>query len=245
MGDLDLERSYGKGDKSQKVRLIQEWLTLQGSHVVVDGDYGPATEAAVKQFQTQATVPTDGVVNRRTFELLVEPMTAALRPISADGRSLGELVVAYAQQHLLQHPREVGGENRGPWVRLYMGGRQGSDWPWCAGFVCFCLKQACQAVHTAMPITASFSCDSLAASARERNRFLRQPSAADRSAVSPGCLFLSRRSSNDWIHTGIVISSASETFDTVEGNTNDEGSPNGFEVCRRVRGYGEKDFVLI
>lgn len=33
--------------------------------------------------------------------------------------------------------------------------------------------------------------------------------------------------------------------ETIEGNTNDEDSPEGYEVCRRVRGYGSKDFILI
>jgi hypothetical protein len=33
-----------------------------------------------------------------------------------------------------------------------------------------------------------------------------------------------------WIHTGMVSVLHEETFDTIEGNTNDEGSANGYEV---------------
>jgi hypothetical protein len=172
-------------------------------------------------------------------------MQAALAPISPPGKSLGDLVVAYARQHLKQHPQEIGGQNCGPWVRLYMKGNEGPAWPWCAGFVCFCLKQACDSLGVKMPIVPSFSCDSLAASAKERNRFLKEPTLADRTKITPGSFFLNRRTPTDWIHTGIVVRTEAEVVQTTEGNTNDEGSREGFEVCARTRGYKSMDFILI
>lgn len=36
-------------------------------------------------------------------------------------------------------------------------------------------------------------------------------------------------------HTGIVESVEGELIQTIEGNTNDEGSREGFEVCRKTR----------
>jgi len=54
-------------------------------------------------------------------------MTKALEEISPNKKGLGQMVVAYAEQYLEQHPREVGGQNKGPWVRLYMEGNEGSD----------------------------------------------------------------------------------------------------------------------
>jgi hypothetical protein len=41
-----------------------------------------------------------------------------------------------------------------------------------------------------------------------------------------------------------VISAGPTTFETIEGNTNDSGDREGFEVCARVRGYDSKDFVV-
>jgi hypothetical protein len=245
MDELTLDKVYRRGDRGKGVKMIQEWLSLHGQNVKIDSDFGPATEAAVKDFQRGNGIEVNREVGPTTFGKLVAPMKAALAPIDAAGRSLGELTVAYARQHLAQHPREVGGQNRGPWVRLYMKGNEGEPWAWCAGFACYCLKQAATTAGKPMPIEASFSCDSLAASAKSKNHFLREPFAADRSRIGPGSLFLNRRSTNDWTHTGIVVHAEADVFRTIEGNTNDDGSREGYEVCARTRGYGSKDFVLI
>lgn len=245
MQDLTLDKNYQKGAKGQKVKLIQEWLNLHGFHLVIDGDFGPASEYAVKEFQKARGLVVDGVVGPMTFAQLIKPMTDALKPISPGNKSLGEMVVAYAEQHLASHPREVGGQNMGPWVRLYMSGNQGVDWPWCAGFVSFILKQACQSMHKPLPIKTSVSCDSLAASAKEKGLFLAENKVGDKSQLKPGAIFLNRRTSTDWIHTGILIEAQPDIFQTIEGNTNDEGSAEGYEVCKRVRGYKSRDFILI
>lgn len=218
---------------------------MHGTHVKIDGKFGPATEAAVRLFQSSRRRPATGRVDEATFRRLTAPMATALRPIASEGRPPGQLVVAYARQHLAQHPREIGGQNHGPWVRLYMKGKEGEAWPWCAGFVCFCLKQACDTLGVTMPITASFSCDSLAASAKDHAQFLNESEATERSQITVGSLFLNRRMAGDWTHTGIVVRTSKEFFHTIEGNTNDDGSREGYEVCARIRGYGNTDFVQI
>ncbi|MDD1607299.1 MAG: peptidoglycan-binding protein [Methylococcaceae bacterium] len=242
MNDLILVKNLKRGDQHGQVKLIQEWLCLHKEIVGTDGDFGPATERAVKDFQSSNGIAATGIVDNNTFEKLVAPMNAALMNITpAAGSSLGDLVVAYARQHLKQHPREVGGQNRGPWVRLYMNGNEGEPWAWCAGFVCFCLKQACKTLdQKTLPITPSFSCDDLAASAKKNKIFV------NHNAIKPGSLFLVRRTDTDWTHTGIVISVDSETCKTIEGNTNDDGSREGYEVCMRTRAYTTKlDFIRI
>ncbi|HEY6155914.1 MAG TPA: peptidoglycan-binding domain-containing protein [Gemmatimonadales bacterium] len=245
MDDLVLDRDYKRGDQGVKVRLIQEWLCLDGFQVVIDGAFGPATEVAVRQFQVQAGVEVDGVVGPITFSRLVLPITRALAPVAADSASLGAMVVSYAKQHLAQRPREVGGQNSGPWVRLYMNGHDGPEWPWCAGFASFMLTQACTSVSVPVPVTPSVSCDSLAASAKQNGRFIAEAEVTDRARLTPGSLFLNRRTATDWVHTGVILDAQAEVFQTIEGNTNDDGSREGYEVCQRVRGYASKDFILI
>ena len=242
MKDLTIDPDYKRGAKGANVRLIQEWLSLHGFGVVPDGKFGAATEAAVRAFQRKKRIPADGSVDEATFEALVKPMHSALKSPKLRG-SLGAMIVAYAKRHLRAHPREVGGENRGPWVRLYMGGREGAEFAWCAGFACFVLQQACSTLQLPLPITTSVSCDSLAASAKRNGIFVRE-SAATRSGIRAGSFFLVRRSPEDWTHVGVVTAVAAEAFSTIEGNTNDSGSREGFEVCARTRGYKDKDFIV-
>lgn len=245
MSDLVLDKDYKKGMKGKKVRLIQEWLCLHGYHIAIDGDFGDATDTAVRQFQKEKKLKVDGIVEGKTFDKLVLPMSEALEEISPGKKGLGQMVVAYAEKHLEQHPLEVGGQNRGPWVRLYMQGNEGSDWPWCAGFVSFILKQACKSLNVALPIQTSFSCDSLAFSAKERGLFLKESEAKDKNTIVSGSLFLERRTPTDWVHTGIVLSAENNIFHTIEGNTNDDGDREGYEVCRRIRNYENKDFIVL
>jgi hypothetical protein len=243
---LTIDQPIEQGAKGKTVRAVQEWLGLQGIHTAIDGGYGPATATAVGMFQSQNRLRSTGVVDKATFERLAAPMAAALEPImAAADDTLGAVVIAYAQQHLAQHPREIGGQNRGPWVRLYMAGNEGAEWPWCAGFATFTLKQACDTVGCAMPIGSTVSCDLLAASAQENDCFVRGAVTRDRSRVKPGSLFLSRRTAGDWVHTGIVVRLEEDVFHTIEGNTNDSGDREGYEVCARVRGYKDKDFVTV
>lgn len=233
-----------RGAKGRHARLVQEWLTLHGRAVAVDGAFGPATEAALAAFQKAQGLAQSGVMDEPTFLSLTMPMRRATAALPRPPRTLGAAVVAVARQHLAQHPREVGGQNRGPWVRLYMKGHEGDDWPWCAGFVCHVVRQACAATDMDMPFPETFSCDLLAANGKQRGLFVREGEARGR-GIGAGSIFLNRRTSADWTHTGIVTASDAETFATIEGNTNDEGSREGYEVCARTRGWSGKDFLLL
>ncbi len=232
------------GARGARVRFVQEWLCLHDVHVAIDGGYGPATAAGVRDFRAKRGLPAGDRVDRATFEALVAPMRAALAPLPLRVATLGQMVVAYAQQHLAQHPREVGGQNMGPWVRLYMDGNQGAAWPWCAGFATLVLKQAAHALGVPVPVARTFSCDVLAGSATANQCFVGGATPGARE-VTPGSLFLVRRTRNDWEHVGIVTAVEGDVFRTIEGNTNDAGHREGYEVCARVRGFDRKDFVLI
>ena len=126
LSDLKLDAPKKRGSSGEKVRLIQGWLSLHGFKLVVDGGYGNATARQVRAFQKANGLPVTGIVDGATYEELVQPMIAALSPIAPDG-PLGRLVVAYARQHLVQHPQEVGGETPwpvGPPVHTGTGGKR-------------------------------------------------------------------------------------------------------------------------
>ena len=240
-----LSSTARKGSKGNTVRLIQELLCLNGPYLAVDGDFGSATDYAVRLYQKKKSLPVSGVVNKTVFDNLIETMRRAEASIAPGQKTLGQMMVALARQHLKEHPREIGGQNMGLWVRLYMNGKQGPDWPWCAGFVCHIMETACSILGTPRPIKSSVSCDFLAAEAKRKGTFLKEPPASDRAKIKPGAIFLSRRTSTDWTHTGLVVETDGKVFHTIEGNTNDGGSREGYEVCRRIRGFKKKDFILI
>jgi hypothetical protein len=94
-------------------------------------------------------------------------------------------------------------------------------------------------------LKTSVSCDILAANAKEKGIFLNESEIEDKAQITKGSFFLNRRTPTDWVHTGIVMRTEDEVFHTIEGNTNDEGSREGYEVCKRIRGYKKKDFVVL
>lgn len=239
-----LNAAAANGARGTTATVIQEWLSLNGLSVPVDGSFGSATEEAVKRFQKASGLPVTGSVDQRTLDRLMFPMKRAIATLDAGNRSCGQMVVAYAKQHLKENPREVGGENRGPWVRLYMDGSEGKEFPWCAGFVCSMYEQACESLDISMPFERSVSCDFLAVDAQRSGIFVSEKERANGTPVRPGSLFLCRNSPTDWTHTGLVVSVSADTFETIEGNTNDEGSREGYEVCRRIRAYKDKDFIV-
>lgn len=238
------------GSKGLSVREAQEWLCLHGILIQVDGDqpgggFGLATEAAVKAFQKAMACEQSGIVDKKTWDFLTAPLYRAISPVRPLA-TLPQTVVAVARYHLVEHPREVGGQNMGPWVRYYMGGKQGSEFPWCAGFVCSVVRQAALAHGVEMPIPETVSCDDLAKGARLLVGIVSGASGRPCEATD-GSVFLLRHRSRkgDWVHTGIVTRFHGSHYETIEGNTNDEGSREGYEVCERIRAYGRSDFAVI
>lgn len=59
------------GSKGHQVRDLQSTLNRHGSRLYVDGDFGPATEAAVMEFQRQSGLVVDGVVGAKTRQALI------------------------------------------------------------------------------------------------------------------------------------------------------------------------------
>lgn len=121
---------------------------------------------------------------------------------------------------------EVGGDNRGRAVERIQkrtGNRRGDAW--CASLV-YDAGNGMLGVHWPLPATAS--CDVLLEYARKHGLL--------RSAPEPGDVFLLMRAEHDAIHTGFVTELLADGYRTIEGNTNDDGSANGYCVLRRTRG---------
>jgi len=243
------QKRNGTSNSKKDIIKIQSWLTLfsiwnptSGTATGIDGDYGPATERAVKNFQNEVGLTQSGIVTKVLFETLSENMKNAFeKPLISN--NIRSLVLETAQNHLENHPFELiikGEANSGPWVRSYMNGNDGSLWYWCMGFVQTIIDQAASQLgkdfNALMPTT--FSCDTLGTHGLQKGLLTRyQKIRQDPSIIKPGDIFLIQKSKLDWTHTGIIISIDNNFIETIEGNTNTAGSRNGITVMKRVRNF--------
>lgn len=61
-----------RGSRSDAVKKLQELLNAKGYKLSVDGDFGPATEAAVKAYQAANHLTVDGEVGPKTWTALLK-----------------------------------------------------------------------------------------------------------------------------------------------------------------------------
>ncbi|HOV02936.1 MAG TPA: N-acetylmuramidase domain-containing protein [Kaistiaceae bacterium] len=80
------------GSEGYKVKALQERLVALGYHVVVDGDFGPATRRAVVAFQADHGLAVDGIVGPETEALLDKAVPINDQPgNSRDGLTVADL----------------------------------------------------------------------------------------------------------------------------------------------------------
>jgi putative chitinase len=60
-----------RGDVSPYIADLQNMLIRKGARLAKDGNFGPATEAAVKEFQTKSKLPVTGQIDTDTLNLLM------------------------------------------------------------------------------------------------------------------------------------------------------------------------------
>lgn len=246
-----LRKGAGKTSKEKAaVRRIQEWLNIHDCVTSIDEDFGVSTETQLRAFQVRHSRQPTGELDAETWALLTAPMRRALATADHGASpTLETAVLTVAQQHIRERPVEMGGNNRGPWVRLYMRGRDGSEQLWCAGFSCLMVAQAARDLGMGMPFKRQVGVDALVADAKTQGRFVAEREIADpivrKSRILPGSLFVVRRTSTDWTHVGIVSVLKGTTFDTLEGNTGGDGGTDGANARLGNRSYLKKDFLRL
>lgn len=160
-----------KGNAGGLVHELQAILN-ELDYVVPDtGVFDAATDRAVKDFQSShldkhhQPLTVDGVVGPLTWWALENPRPRVTEGIIAydevpppvHGESqLGRAALRVAISELKAGAGEVGGNNKGPWVRKYMEPAGLPDgYPWCAAFVSWCFLQAVDGDRREMPFNYS------------------------------------------------------------------------------------------
>jgi peptidoglycan hydrolase-like protein with peptidoglycan-binding domain len=60
-----------RGATGTQVRVLQALLNVRGQRVSEDGQFGPSTEAAVRNEQREARLDADGIAGPRTYSVLL------------------------------------------------------------------------------------------------------------------------------------------------------------------------------
>lgn len=131
------------------------------------------------------------------------------------GSKLGKFALAIAIGEYHAGAREIGGNNMGPYVKLYLNGLAPDGSSWCAAFATWCFNQAYTKLGVTPPSRYNVSARSLFNDLRGLEYMLEpgeQPQSGD-------LVFWWRMNPTSWMgHVGIVIGSSDTKVWTIEGN---------------------------
>ncbi|HVT12830.1 MAG TPA: hypothetical protein VHE55_11230 [Fimbriimonadaceae bacterium] len=134
--------------------------------------------------------------------------------------------------HVEEEPR---GSNRGAWVERYLAaaGAEAGE-PWCAAFVTYLLRQCGYGSFPESPAAVS-----------SWGRWAEDHHKIAFTAMRGGLFFLLRADGTG--HMGICLSGPDEDgdFRTIEGNSNADGSREGYAVVRRARNASGLRFIAL
>lgn len=160
-----------KGHTGALVTELQAILNELDYAVPVTGTFDTKTEQAIRDFQGshldkhQQPLTVDGVVGQLTWWALENPRPNVvsgaiayheLPPVEQGESPMGRAALRFAISELKAGAGEVGGNNKGPWVRKYMEPAGLPDgYPWCAAFVSWCFLRAVGGNRRDMPFNYS------------------------------------------------------------------------------------------
>ncbi|WP_051900092.1 peptidoglycan-binding protein [Streptomyces aureus] len=217
-----------KGQRGGCVTELQSLLNHHGADLAVDGDFGPLTDSAVRDFQAEKGLSVDGQVGPNTKAALYGAVTPPSTP--APGGGYGKMLdVAAAEVGTVEGSARA--NSYGSAVGLSL---STSNYAWCATFVSWVAKQTGASSYRSTYVSGWVK------QARAGNYHL-----SVTSSPQPGDIVaFDWNGGNDYTggheHIGIVRTvSGGSGFTTVEGNTgNPNGGSDGVYVKTRSTGSG-------
>ena len=245
-----------RNDSGPNVARLQNLLNKHGYPVVASAIFDSNTYQAVRAFQSQnmdqhgQPLVVDGKVGDLTWWSLNHPKPEILTPSAIDygampssskgGSAMGRAALNAAITELNAGAGEVGGNNRGPWVKKYLapaGLDEGE--PWCASFVSYCFLQASGGVKGKMPFPYCPSARSLLEEFKDQS-WAHAPG-SDYLPVPGDIVVWWRVKLNGWEgHTGLVHQLQDGMLYTIEGNRspNVQGFSYVFSRMDKLLGFG-------
>ncbi|MFC8363556.1 peptidoglycan-binding protein [Streptomyces griseorubiginosus] len=201
-----------QGQRSGCVTELQSLLNHHGADLAVDGDFGPLTSSAVRDFQSEKGLSVDGKVGPNTKAALYGAVTPPSSPAPGGGYAK-MLDVAAAEVGTAEGSARA--NSYGSAVGLSL---STSGYAWCATFVSWVAKQTGATSYRNTYVSGWVK------QARAGNYHL-----SVTSNPQPGDIVaFDWNGGNDFTggheHIGIVRSVSGSSFTTVEGNTS---NPNG------------------
>lgn len=216
------------------VKQIQSALNDGGyGPIEQDGKFGNETRDAVRRFQVDKGIHVDGEVGPETL-ITLGKISVTTRwpsdvkidviPIVPKANSLSgvALEIAIAQNGV----REFG-NNAGPAVQAFLQSVSlGPGYSWCMAFVYWAFDNASMYLKVINPLVKTGGC------LRQLNEI--DPKYVVKGDPRQGDIFIMDLGGGSG-HTGIVVSRDRDNVQTIEGNTNNNGSANGDGVYMRTR----------
>jgi len=150
--------------------------------------------------------------------------------------TFSECVLAVATEEL-GNREEPKGSNAGPEIEKYLRSvGLGPGYSWCMAFVFWCTEKTRIAWDQPNPLVKT---------AGVLDQWRRMPAERKKTVPQVGDVFI-MDFGKGMGHTGFVTRVHNDHVHTIEGNTNDEGSREGYEVARRIRKISTiKGFIRI
>lgn len=224
------------------VTAIQDQLNTTGcGPITVNGIFDDNTVSAVKLFQTRHTdvagtpLKADGQLGPISWAVLFGSVNVSVDNEAPSQLLVKVLEIAASQIGVIESPPS---SNRGPQVDVYLRtvglNPEGQHYSWCAAFVYWCFQQAVNELHLPKnPLVKTAGCLDHWSRAT-CPKITKQAAIKDPSLIKPGFIFIIDHG-NGAGHTGLVESSQGGLLTTIEGNTNQQLSSNGYGVFRLNR----------
>jgi hypothetical protein len=113
---------------------------------------------------------------------------------------------------------------------------------WCAAFTYWCYLQASKQLGVTNPVVKTGGVLDRWNRTDKTKKVTKEQVMKNQVAITPGSEFVMKYSSTTG-HIGVVERMEGDNIYTIEGNTNDESSRDGYEVCRRVRKMSDPKLI--